>query len=56
MSDAVRKSSTILSAFTRGSDASMIGTFARNEGGFKLIVEETEKWGKVVKFTGLKPE
>jgi tripartite-type tricarboxylate transporter receptor subunit TctC len=22
----------------------------------KLIVEETEKWGKVVKFTGLKPE
>jgi hypothetical protein len=26
----------------------MIGTFARNEGGFKLIVEETEKWGKVV--------
>jgi hypothetical protein len=33
LSDAVRKSSTILSAFTRGSDASMIGTFARNEGG-----------------------
>jgi hypothetical protein len=22
----------------------------------RLIVEETEKWGKVVKFTGLKPE
>jgi tripartite-type tricarboxylate transporter receptor subunit TctC len=22
----------------------------------KLIAEETEKWGKVVKFTGLKPE
>jgi hypothetical protein len=22
----------------------------------RLIAEETEKWGKVVKFTGLKPE
>jgi hypothetical protein len=22
----------------------------------KLLVEETEKWGKVVKFAGLKPE
>jgi hypothetical protein len=22
----------------------------------KLIVEETEKWGKVVKFSGAKPE
>jgi hypothetical protein len=22
----------------------------------KLIVEETEKWGKVVKFAGMKPE
>ena len=22
----------------------------------KLIAEETEKWGKVVKFTGIKPE
>jgi hypothetical protein len=22
----------------------------------RLIVEETEKWGKVVRFTGLKPE
>jgi hypothetical protein len=23
---------------------------------FRLIADETEKWGKVVKFTGIRPE